>query len=155
MNTKVIAGVAAGVIAVIVLAYVASVQQQQQEGAEVEEVFGAGLQNARTCVDGDFEADPDQDVVEIAMDAYQWRFSYCSIKVYQGQTVMIIMKSLDIPHGFAIDGYPEVANVHLSPNAETIVRFTADKVGIFTYFCTVFCGEGHPMHDGDLIVQSS
>lgn len=150
MNSKIAAGVAGGIVAVAILAYFASIQTE-----EVEEVFGAGLQNADKCINGDFKADPSKDTVEITMDAYQWRFSYCSITIYEGQTVVLALKSLDIPHGFAIDGYPEVSNVHISPNAESVVKFTASKTGEFTYFCTVFCGEGHPLHEGTLIVQSS
>lgn len=149
MNVKIIAGVVGGVAAVAILAYFASIQSNN-----VEEILGAGLQNADKCIKGDFKADPSKDVVEITMDAYQWRFSYCSITVYEGQTVMITLQSLDVPHGFAIDGYPEVASIHISPNAQSVVKFTADKTGEFTYFCTVFCGEGHPLHRGNLVVQS-
>jgi len=151
MNSKLIAGVAGGIIAVIILTYFASIQS----GDNVEEILGAGLQNADKCIKGDFKADPSKNIVEIAMDAYQWRFSYCSITVYEGQTVVITLQSLDVPHGFAIDGYPEVSNTHISPSAQSVVKFTADKTGTFTYYCTVFCGEGHPLHTGQLVVQSS
>jgi cytochrome c oxidase subunit 2 len=151
MNSKIIAGIAGSIIAVAVFAYFASVQTND----EVEEILGAGLQNANKCINGDFKADPTKDTVEILMDAYQWRFGYCSITVYEGQTVMITLQSLDVPHGFAIDGYPEIGSKHISPNAQTVVKFTADKTGIFTYFCTVFCGEGHPLHKGQLVVQSA
>ncbi len=151
MNSKIIAGVAGGIIAVAVFAYLTSLQTNEK----VDEILGVGLQNANKCIKGDFKADPAKDTVEIIMDAYQWRFSYCSITVYEGQTVMITLQSLDVPHGFAIDGYPEIGSKHISPNAQTIVKFTADKTGIFTYFCTVFCGEGHPLHKGQLVVQSA
>ena len=150
MNKNIIGGVVGGAIAVLVLAYFASTQQQP---TTVDEIHGAGLQNASKCVKGDFKADPSKDTVEITMDAYQWRYSYCSITVYEGQTVMVTLQSLDVPHGFAIDGYPEVGSIHISPNAQSVVKFTADKTGTFTYYCTVFCGEGHPLHKGQLVVQ--
>jgi len=105
-----------------------------------------------TCIDGDFVADPSQQVVEISMSAYQWRFSYCSITVYEGQMVIIHVKSLDVPHGIAIDGIPGT-NVFISPDAVSTVKFKATKKGEFTYFCIVFCGEGHPFHKGTLIVK--
>ncbi len=150
MNSKLIAGIAGSVATVAVIAYLASIQTTHQ----VQEIRGAGLQNAETCTKGDFKADPSQDTVKVEMDAYQWRYSYCSITVYQGQTVMITLQSLDVPHGFAIDGYPEVGSTHISPNAQSVVKFTADKIGQFTYYCTVFCGEGHPLHKGQLVVKS-
>ncbi|MFQ5940353.1 MAG: hypothetical protein ACE5KA_01460 [Nitrososphaerales archaeon] len=151
MNAKIIAGVSVSIIAVGILAFFASMQTDN----DVEEILGAGLQNADKCTKGDFKADPSNDVVELTMEAYQWRFSYCSITVYEGQTVMITMQSLDVPHGFAIDGYPEIGDKHISPSALTVIKFTADKTGKFTYYCTVFCGEGHPLHNGQLVVQSA
>lgn len=151
MNAKILAAaVAAAVIAVAVPVYLASVQTD-----DVPLIHGAGLENADKCLKGDFRADPSQEVVEISMEAYQWRFSYCSLTVHQGQTVVLTLESLDTPHGFAIDGYPEIGNRHISPSAQTVVRFTADKAGEYTYYCTVFCGEGHPMHIGNLSVLAS
>ncbi|MEM2759390.1 MAG: hypothetical protein QXU32_04970 [Nitrososphaerales archaeon] len=151
MNTRIIAGVGAGLAVVAILAYFASTQPQT---TEVREIHGAGLQNAHKCIKGDFKADPSANIVEITMDAYQWRYGYCSITVYEGQRVMIALQSLDVPHGFAIDGYPEVSSTFISPNAQSVVTFSADRVGSFTYYCTVFCGEGHPLHKGQLVVQS-
>ncbi len=150
MNTKIIAAVVGAAIAVAIPVYLASLPAE-----EVPVIHGAGLMNADKCIDGEFTADPSQEVVEVSMKAYQWRFSYCTITVHQGQTVVLTLESLDTPHGFAIDGYPEVGNKHISPNAETVVRFTADKAGRFTYYCTVFCGEGHPLHLGKLVVLAA
>ena len=108
--------------------------------------------NGRTCIYGDFVADPSDAVVEIDMPAYQWKFAYCSITVYEGQRVIINMRSLDVPHGFAIDGYEQV-RAFIPPDVDTSVEFVAFLVGEFVYFCTVFCGEGHALHTGTLIVN--
>ncbi|MFQ5969548.1 MAG: hypothetical protein ACE5J2_03515 [Nitrososphaerales archaeon] len=148
VNTKIIAAVAVSVALVASLAYLVSVQN-----SNVEEIFGAGLQNAANCTQGDLVADPEKQTIEINMDVYQWRFGYCHITVYEGQTVTLTLQSLDVPHGFAIDGYPEIGNVFISPQASSKVTFIANKVGEFVYFCTVFCGEGHPLHTGLIIVQ--
>ncbi len=149
VNIKIILSVAASVIVLAVLAYVVSTQSSNN----VEEKFGAGLQNAANCIKGDFVADPNKQTVEIDMNAYQWRFSYCNITVYEGQTITFTLSSLDVPHGFAIDGYPEIGNIFISPQASSKVTFTANKLGEFVYFCTVFCGEGHPLHKGSITVQ--
>jgi len=149
VNTKIIAAVAVSVAVVATLAYVASVQSSNR----VEEIFGAGLQNAASCTQGDFVADPKTQTVELKMDTYQWRFGYCHITVYEGQTVTLTLQSLDVPHGFAIDGYPEIGSVFISPQAPSKVTFIANKLGEFVYFCTVFCGEGHPLHKGLIIIQ--
>ncbi len=148
-NHKIIAAIAVSVVVVAALAYIASTRSSNN----VEEIFGAGFQNAAKCINGDFVADPQKQTVEIDMSAYQWRFSYCNITVYEGQTVTVTLQSTDVPHGFAIDGYPEIGSVFISPQAPSKITFSANKLGEFVYFCTVFCGEGHPLHKGSLTVQ--
>jgi cytochrome c oxidase subunit 2 len=148
-NIKLIAIITGSVVVVAALAYIASTQNSNN----VEEIFGAGLQNAAKCISGDFVADPQKQSVEIDISAYQWRFSYCNITVYEGQTVTLTLQSVDVPHGFAIDGYPEIGSVFISPQAPSKITFSADKLGEFVYFCTVFCGEGHPLHKGSFTVQ--
>ncbi len=148
-NIKLISVIGASVVVLVALAYIASTQSSNN----VEEIFGAGLQNAAKCINGDFVADPQEQIVEIDMSAYQWRFSYCNIMVYEGQTVTFTLQSADVPHGFAIDGYPEIGSIFISPQAPSKVTFTANKLGEFVYFCTVFCGEGHPLHKGSFTVQ--
>ena len=149
VKIKIIVAVAASIAVVAALAYIASIQSPDN----VEEIFGAGLQNAANCIQGDFVADPKKQTVEIAMSVYQWRFSHCHITVYEGQTVTFTLQSLDVPHGFTIDGYPEIGNIFVSPQAPSKVTFTANKLGEFVYFCTVFCGEGHPLHKGSITIQ--
>ena len=108
--------------------------------------------DSRECIDGAFVADPSQKVVEIYMAAYQWRYSYCSITVYQGQKIKLNLKSLDIPHGLMVEGLPNI-EAFISPNAVTKLEFVATKKGEFPFLCNVFCGEGHPFHMGRLIVK--
>jgi cytochrome c oxidase subunit 2 len=149
VNVKIIAAAAASVVVVAALAYIASTQSSNN----VEEIFGAGFENVAKCVDGDFVADPKKQTVEIDMSVYQWKFSYCHITVYEGQTITLTLQSLDVPHGFAIDGYPEIRSTFVSPQAPSKITFTANKLGEFIYYCTVFCGEGHPLHKGSITVQ--
>ena len=149
INVKMVVGIAASVAIVGTLAYFASMQGSHN----ARELFGAGVHNAANCIKGDYIADRNKQTVEIDMSAYQWRFSYCHITVYEGQTVTLILQSLDVPHGFAIDGYPEIGTVFINPQAPTKVTFTANKLGEYVYFCTVFCGEGHPLHKGLITIQ--
>ena len=44
-------------------------------------------------------------------------------------------------------------NSFISPNNISKIEFIATKNGEFTYYCTVFCGEGHAFHKGILIVK--
>lgn len=90
--------------------------------------------------------------VTVDMTAEQWSFNPSAITVRQGDTVTIRMVSRDVPHGFAVEGYPGVLTQFLSPDRVTTLRFTATREGRFVFFCNVFCGEGHPFHRGVLTV---
>ena len=93
----------------------------------------------------------DANAVVINMTARQWNYTPSEIRVKEGQTVILHIKSIDVPHGFVIEEYR--INVFLTPGETVDVRFTANQVGEFQYFCNVFCGTGHPNHKGKLIVE--
>lgn len=112
-------------------------------------------------------------LVVIEMTTKQWRFDVLSanpagstkfsvnppgeqfadpmITVRKGDTIVLRIKNLDVPHGFAIEEFR--INVFTPPSEITEVRFVANEIGRFTFFCTVFCGTGHPNHKGTLIVE--
>ncbi len=106
----------------------------------------------------------------IIMMAKQWRFEivnhtgilkyeYISIgetranlTIWISKNTIVIMKikSIDVVHGIGMEGYPVMTI--LPPNEEIKIKFLADKIGKFKFYCTVFCGTGHPDHIGYLIV---
>lgn len=154
MNPKIRIAIllAAAIVLTAGLVFVPRPVSEMEKFDRAKERLGSGDKFARECIDGDFVSDPSQAVVEIDMSAYQWRFSYCSITVRQGQTIIINLKSLDVPHGMTFENMRGV-NVFISPDTVSTVTFEAETKGNFTYFCTVFCGEGHPFHKGELIVE--
>ena len=91
-----------------------------------------------------------KDTVIIDIASKQWEYNPSEIRVKEGQTVILRIKSTDVPHGFVIEEYR--VNAFLTPGEVVEVKFTANKVGEFVYFCNVFCGTGHPTHKGKLIV---
>jgi len=82
---------------------------------------------------------------EFKIDAYKFYFSPDVIAVKQGDKVKITVNNADVPHGI------KIPDLGLSGN-ETI-EFTADKAGEFTWYCNVYCGEGHQKMQGRLIVE--
>lgn len=80
------------------------------------------------------------------------RFADTTITVRKGDTIILRIKSLDVPHGFAIEEFG--INVFNPPGETVEVKFVARQTGSFTFFCTVFCGTGHPNHKGVLMVQA-
>ena len=94
---------------------------------------------------------PAPQVKEFSLTAKQWEFSPSTITVKKGDHVKLTIKSMDVTHGFNLPDFN--VNANLEPNKETVVEFTADKSGTFTFFCSVFCGSGHSSMKGTLVVE--
>lgn len=113
-----------------------SVPQQQEQQPQQQEKAEAA-QNAA--------------LKEFKITAKKWSFNPSVIEVNKGDKVRIIATSIDVSHGFALSEYG--INKRLEPNMPTTIEFTADKEGTFTFFCSVFCGEGHGGMNGKLVVR--
>lgn len=90
-------------------------------------------------------------VIEIAMHARQWEYGPGLIEVNQGDTVRIKLLSMDVAHGFYLDGYG------IRRDAEALkpvtIEFVADKPGRWSYRCSLACGTFHPYMIGWLRVK--
>jgi len=108
----------------------------------------------------------------ISLEAKKYGYSPPRIVVNKGDTVIIKPTSLDVTHGFNLDGYPlefiikqqgiaylkytwedEQGNLNTDWDKVSEVEFVADKTGKFTYRCTQTCGNLHPFMTGELIVR--
>lgn len=97
---------------------------------------------------GELEAD-----VVIPVETKRYTYTpgtEAAIEAPLGARVILEVRSSDVTHGFAIEGYGINEEV---PAGETIlIEFITDKAGDFAIYCTVFCGSGHPEHEGTLHV---
>jgi len=77
------------------------------------------------------------------------------VEVKEGDEVTFIMTNLeraeDQTHGFAVSGTN--ANLSLEPGKTASVTISADKPGVFPYYCTEFCSALHLEMQGYLLVQ--
>lgn len=89
-------------------------------------------------------------VQEFTITAKQWEFQPSTITVKKGQLVRLHIKSIDVTHGFSVSDFG--VNATLTPNQTRTVEFTPDKVGNFSFACSVFCGSGHSGMRGTLQV---
>lgn len=90
--------------------------------------------------------------VEIHIVARKFEFHPNKVTVRRGQPVALVLTSEDRIHGFKI---PDLGlRAEIVPGQETRVSFAPDKVGSFSFFCDVFCGDGHEEMDGTLIVEA-
>jgi len=98
--------------------------------------------------------------------ARQYAYDPPVIKVSRGDTVHIHLSSLDVVHGFHLEGhgidaeiYPAKPLIRLRDESQKSgfreveeIVFTADKVGKFRYRCSHTCGYLHPFMQGEFIV---
>ena len=92
------------------------------------------------------------DIKEIEVIAKQWEFQPAVIELKKGDQVKLKIRSLDVPHGFAIPlGYE--MDKRINPGEIVEVNFIADKTGEFPFFCSIGCGEGHFKMAGKIIVS--
>jgi heme/copper-type cytochrome/quinol oxidase subunit 2 len=103
---------------------------------------------------------------EITVVARQYAYDPAVIRVNRGDTVRLRFASLDVVHGFYLEGYDlDVTVVPMRSLVEVRrpsrpgirahqeeVTFTADKSGKFRFRCSQTCGFMHPFMLGELIV---
>ncbi len=77
------------------------------------------------------------------------------VEVQQGDVVSFhwtnAERAQDETHGFAVDTYN--VNLSLEPGKTASATFTADRAGVFPFFCTEFCSALHLEMQGYLIVR--
>jgi nitrous-oxide reductase len=93
--------------------------------------------------------------VDVYMTAIRSHFIPEHITVRRGDRVRIHLTSLessrDATHGFAIDKYN--INVSLEPGESELIEFTADRAGVYSFYCSEFCSALHLEMVGYLFVQ--
>ena len=97
------------------------------------------------------EVQDQPDVKEFFITAQTFEFFPALITVSEGDRVRLKIRSLDVPHGFAMDefGIKEGSTV----GQITTVEFTASKKGTFRFYCSLYCGQGHKEMEGEINVQ--
>lgn len=89
---------------------------------------------------------------EIRISAKKFEFHPNKVTAKTGQPVVLVLTSEDRIHGFKMPDLGVRADI--VPGQETPVALLPAKPGSFTFFCDVFCGDGHEDMDGTLIVEA-
>ena len=86
--------------------------------------------------------------------ASRYEFTPDLLEVDEGDRLRIALRSEDVAHGFAIEGYG--IDVALPESGEAVlVDFVADRPGTFEFGCSVYCGIGHGNMRGRLVVHAA
>lgn len=77
----------------------------------------------------------------VEVTAKRFSFQPADITVKKGETVVLVLKSADVPHGIRF----RELNVDVKANRGGTgqVQFTPQQTGTFVGHCSVFCGSGH------------
>ena len=108
----------------------------------------------------------------IELTAKKYGYEPGRIVVHQGDTVILRPTSMDVTHGFLLDGYDLEAVIkqqgltylkytwtddegqqHTDWDKVREIEFAADKSGKFAFRCNQTCGNLHPFMTGELVVQ--
>ncbi|MCC7106660.1 MAG: cytochrome c oxidase subunit II [Chloroflexi bacterium] len=94
-------------------------------------------------------APPPGSDVYLEAQAFQWR---PIIQLKRGQTYRFMMSSRDLQHGFSLLMEPRSLNYQLLPGYVTSVSLTPLKSGDYPLACNEYCGLGHHLMLGRIIV---
>lgn len=98
---------------------------------------------------GVVEVGPNQ--YEVYMVAQIWSFRPNEIKVPVGSEVTFFITSTDLTHGFQIKDTH--ANAMILPGQITRTKATFDAPGEYPFVCHEYCGAGHHIMAGRVIVE--
>lgn len=93
---------------------------------------------------------------EVEVKASQYKWEPESIVVKKGDRVRLVVTSLDVPHGFEIEGMviPGWGVDRLIGKGEkAVLEFTAEEAGAWDTVCTGYCGPGHGTMKRKFIVR--
>jgi cytochrome c oxidase subunit 2 len=85
--------------------------------------------------------------IYLAAMTYQWT---PILKLRKGAQYILHISSLDVNHGFSL--YPLNVNFQIIPGYDYGLRVTPTEAGDFRILCNEFCGIGHHMMLGRVIV---
>ena len=87
---------------------------------------------------------------DIYMLGKQWQWSPI-LELKQGETYRLHLSSVDIQHGWSLQ--PLNLNFQILPGQDYILTFTPTTSGDFRLLCNEYCGIGHHLMTGKIVVK--
>ncbi len=86
---------------------------------------------------------------DVYLMGFQWQWRPI-LELQRGKTYRLNVSSLDVNHGFSLQ--PVNLNLQIVPGYATVLTITPTEVGTFTLICNEYCGIGHQLMSGKIIV---
>lgn len=81
-----------------------------------------------------------------------YRFAWSPILELQaGKTYRLHISSTDVNHGFSLQ--PVNMNFQVVPGYDLVLTITPPQPGVYTLICNQYCGLGHQLMSGKIIVR--
>ena len=77
-----------------------------------------------------------------------------TLEVKKGDLVLLKITSSDVVHGFSLKDFGILIEDGIRPGKVVLASFKADKVGTFTFTCSIICGDEHKSMQGTLMVTA-
>ncbi|MCL6609418.1 MAG: hypothetical protein K6T74_15135 [Geminicoccaceae bacterium] len=90
--------------------------------------------------------------VEVYLAAFQWGFEPQILRLEVGRPYRFRMMAVDVAHGAALQLGPASRIIRLRPGVLVEQELTFTRPGDYLVYCTVFCGPGHELMAGRLLV---
>jgi cytochrome c oxidase subunit 2 len=88
---------------------------------------------------------------EVHLLSKMWVFEPARIEIPAGSKVTIYTTSIDVLHGFHIEG--KAVNLMSIPGAVNKMEVVFNKPGTYKIICNEYCGIGHSAMYGEIIVK--
>lgn len=86
----------------------------------------------------------------IHMGVRQWAWDPAELRAKQGELVRLVIHNADVRHAIVIPDLGVEADI---PEEGAIVEFTASRRGTFDFLCATYCGTGHAMMQGRIVIE--